>query len=146
MKKKSFTLIEILVFTTIISIFFIAAMSVTVFFLKNIKTQQYKIIATHLLKEAIEWLKYEKEFDWNTFALRDVNNGLGTTYCLNDLSWNSQGSCFQTFGSPLIFKRELIIKKLNNPVTKIELTITVSWNDVGSVNKITSKQILSIIE
>ncbi len=146
MKKNSFTLIEILVFTTIISIFFIAAMSVTVFFLKNIKTQQYKIIATHLLEEAVEWLKYEKESDWNIIASKDINNGSGTTYCLNNLSWNQQGICNQSFGSPSLFKRELIIKQLNNPVTKIELTITVSWNDVGGVNKITSKQILSIIE
>ncbi|GAB4219136.1 MAG: hypothetical protein Fur009_3750 [Candidatus Microgenomates bacterium] len=148
MKKNSFTLIEILIFTSILSIFFIASLTVVVFFLKNYKTQQYKIVATHLLEEAYEWIKYEKESDWSNFTSFDINAGLGTTYCLTDLLINNPNNCLDTdvIGSPPIFKRELLIKNLDSPTTKVEVTITVSWNEINGQNQIYSKQILSILE
>lgn len=142
-KLKSFSLIEILVFFTIASIFFISAVSITVFFIKNSKTQQYKIIASHLLDEASEWIKEEKETDWLEFSSRANQNGI--IYCLKNLNWNNQGNCQNyDLGNPTIFKREVILTKINE--TTIQTDINIYWLEGNGQNKISKKLILKIIE
>lgn len=141
--KKSFSLIEVLVFTTILTIFFIAALSITVFFLKNFKNEQYKIIATHLLEEANEWIKEEKEKDWIEFLSHGNNQGI--TYCLENLNWNNQGNCQNyNLGTPNIFKREIVIRNISD--SSVETNISVYWLETNGKNKISSKSILTIIE
>ncbi|MCX7956066.1 MAG: type II secretion system GspH family protein [Patescibacteria group bacterium] len=142
--KKSFSLIEILVFISILSVFFIAVLSVSVFFLRNFKTQQYKILATHLLEEAIEWIRFEKDFDWYYFSQKSSLSG--KTYCLNELNWNNQFPCGENYslGIPNIFKREVILRNLDSSATKIEVIINVFWFDLNSTNKVSSKFILAI--
>lgn len=141
--KKSFSLIEVLVFTTILTLFFIAAVSVSTFFLKNLKNEQYKIIATHLLEEANEWLKQEKEKDWIEFLSH--TNQQGIIYCLKNLDWNNQGNCQNyNLGTPNIFKREMSIKIINNSV--VEAEIFVYWLETNQENKVNSKSILTITE
>jgi len=149
MKNKGFSLIEVLVFITILSLFFIAAMTVAVFSLRSIKTQEHKIIATHLAEEAIEWLNSEKEADWNNFISYDTSGagGSGTTYCLNSLNWASKFSCSgYTLGNPTIFKRELTIKNSVSPTTQVNTTINVSWLEVNGEQKVTIKKIHRLTE
>ncbi len=141
--KKGFSLIELLVFISVLSVFFIAALSVSVYFLRNFKEQQYKIVASHLLEEGIEWVKFKKELDWNDFYLKRSSNG--NIYCLNNLDLNIQGTCSSfDLGSPNFFKRELIIKTIES--YKVEVSIYVYWPDFNGENKINSKIILAITE
>ena len=42
-------------------------MTVTTFNLKNMKIQEHKILATRYAEEGVEWLKQEKEDDWQIF-------------------------------------------------------------------------------
>lgn len=141
--KKSFSLIEVLVFTSILSVFFIAALSVSVYFLRNFKEQQYKIVATHFLEEAVEWIKFQKELDWNDFSLKSSLNG--NIYCLNNLNWNNQGQCSSyELGTPKIFKRELFIKTIE--ASKIECLVSMYWLNFNGENNISSKIILAITE
>lgn len=149
MAKKAFSLIEVLVFISILSLFFVAAMAVATFSLKNMKNQEYKIIATHLAEEAMEWVKSEKETDWSIFSARDTGNG--TTYCLKNLDstvWNTQGQCPDySLGTPAIFKRELLIdNQAGSPATTIDVEITVSWLEAGSILKVPIKAVLSVLE
>src|SRR3989339_1719338 len=104
--KKSFSLVEVLVFITVLGLFFTAAMSVTTFNLQSMKVQEHKILATRFAEEGVEWVKDEKETDWSTFIGYDTS-GNGTTYCLNDLEddWSTLGDCgaSYTLGSPPFF-------------------------------------------
>ena len=76
-KKKSFTLIEVLIFVTILSLFFVVASAVTITSLQNLKVQEHKILATRYAEELLEWLRGEKEVDWNKFINYRGN------YCFN---------------------------------------------------------------
>jgi prepilin-type N-terminal cleavage/methylation domain len=58
--KKSFTLIEVLIFVTILSLFFVAAAAVTIVSLRNLKVQEHKILATRYAEELLELAKREK--------------------------------------------------------------------------------------
>jgi len=147
MKNHGFSLIEVLVFITILSLFLVAAMTVAVFSLRSMKRQQYKILASHFAEEANEWLKSEKESDWTQFVTYDTSGGTGTTYCLENLSWSSKFSCPNYgLGPPLVFKRELLIKNSGSPTTQVETIITVSWQEINSEENVSIKTVHSLIE
>lgn len=137
--KKGFSLIEVLVFVTVLGIFFVAAISITTFNLRNMKIQEHRIIATRYAEEAIEWLKQEKEDGWIEFIARGSLGG--TTYCLNNssLSWGSPGSC-AGYGLGTIYKRELLIKDSG------ETIMTVSWQDMGAVLSVKIPTVFKLLE
>ena len=144
--KKGFSLIEVLVFTSVLGLFFVAAISVTTFNLKNMKIQEHKILATRYAEEAVEWLREEKEDDWSVFITR--GSGGGNTYCLNSGSFDwTAGSCETcSLGTPVIFKRELIITNLGTPVDQVEGLVTVYWQDMGTILSVPIKTVFKLLE
>ena len=68
--KKSFSLIEILVVTSILSIFFVVTVSVLVVVLRNMKINEHKIYATHYVGQLEDWLRTQKELDLVDFSSR----------------------------------------------------------------------------
>ena len=134
--SKSFSLVEVLVFTAVLGLFFVAAMAVATFNLKNIKIQEHKILATRFAEEGIEWVKQQKEDDWTGFIAR--GSSAGTIYCLNSLGWTS-GSCGD-YSLGTIFKRELVIKNSGDAV------LTVYWQDMGTVLSVPIKTVFKLLE
>ena len=148
-KKKAFSLIEVLVFITILSLFFVAAMTVTTFSLRNMKASEYKILAAHLAEEGMEWVKSEKEADWSQFTIHGSLSG--TTYCLNSLDWDTPNpdGCKESYdlGKPAIFKRELKVdNQTGNPITATDIELTVSWTDGTTVFNVPVKTVLTVWE
>ena len=146
--RIGFSLIEVLVFITIISLFFITAVTITVFSLKNSKIQQYRILATRFAEEGMEWVKQEKEDDWQVFTLHDDSAGPGVSFCLNSLDWNTKTNCngIYSLGPPNIFKRILVITNSGNPANSIKVNVTVSWLENSFEQKITLKSVLNLWE
>jgi type II secretory pathway pseudopilin PulG len=144
--KKSFSLIEVLVFTAVLGLFFVAAVSVTTFNLKNMKIQEHKILATRYAEEAVEWMKQKKEDDWSVFAGHNAGY-----YCLNsldNLDWTSysNSSPVCTAGdyiSGTIFKRELLMAK---PADQVNTTVTVTWQDMGTDLSVKIKTVFKLLE
>lgn len=145
-KFEGFSLMEVLVFISILSLFFVAAITVTTFSLRSMKASEYKILASHLAEEGMEWVKSEKEADWNEFITKDT--GAGTTYCLKYLNWNSAVPCTNyTLGTPAIFKRELTVdNQAGSPITTTDIEVTVSWTDGTTVFELPVKTVLKVWE
>lgn len=147
--KKSFSLIEILVFVTILSLVFISAIAVTTYSLKAMKFNQYKILANHYAEEGLEWVKSQKEEDWNNFTNLDTSGGSGKTYCLNTLDWASPGLCdgINFFGDPNIYSREVTLTNQGaNPVNQSDVQIKVYWTNESNNFDVTLKTTLKILE
>ena len=148
---EGFSLVEVLVFTVVLGMFFVAAISVTVFNLKNMKIQEHKILATRYAEEAIEWVKQEKEDNWTDFIEKDTSAVIpssGTTYCLNDdsPSWDSSFPC-ESYGLNAIFKREIVIRNSGVPdVNLVEVELTVYWEDMGTDLSVTIKNVFKLLE
>lgn len=144
-KKASFTLIEVLVFVSILSLFFVAAVTITTYMLRNLKIQEHKILATRYAEELLEWLRGKKEEDWNIFIGKADNTG--KTYCFNEtLSSNfpPEGSCLE-YSLAGYFKRETTLTLLNT--TQIKINITVKWIESGEqVSSVPINTIFSIWE
>lgn len=143
-KIQSFSLIEVLVFVSILSIFFVAAASVTVVSLRNMKINEHKILATHYAEELLGWLRNEKETDWNAF----VPNS-NKTYCfyVTPISdWGGLGSCAEDDKLAVIFKRELVLSHVGGSPTQINVKITVSWSDTGTTYSVPLSTVLTVWE
>lgn len=129
--KKGFSLVEVLVFVTILSLFFVAAMAVTTYSLRTMKTNQYKILAAHFAEEGIEWLRGQKEDDWTTFSAHDSSLG-SSAYCISNLDFSSSGECGEnyTLGTPQIFKREVTLENIpdSSDPDQVNATVMVVWN------------------
>ncbi len=143
--KKSFSLIEVLVFTAVLGLFFVAAISVATFNFKNMKIQEHKILATRYAEEAVEWVKQEKEDDWTEFITHGTLSG--RPYCFNSINWDSPSppAC-DDYGLNNIYKRELLIKNSHNPVDQVDVTITVSWQDMGTNLSVQIKSVFKLLE
>lgn len=135
--RRGFTLIETLVFTAIISIFFVVAAAVAAFSLNMMRTNETRLYATHYAEESIEWVRSQKEtLDWTEFTGYS-SAAPGTTRCLNTLAWSGVGACAESDYSlgtnySKHFNRNLL---LTNSSGSIAATVTVTWKDVGGTSK-----------
>lgn len=127
---RGFTLIEILIFTAIVSVFFVVAAAVSAFSLAIMKNNENKVYATHYAEEAIEWLRNEKETTgWITFSSRS-NVTPGTSWCLNTLGWTS-GNCSGAYSLGTGGKTFLRYVTLINSSGNISANVVVAWIDSG---------------
>ena len=140
LRKQAFTLVEVLIFVSIISVFFVIAASVATVALHNIAMTQRKIIGTRYAEEMQEWLRYQKDSNWNTFATKATV--LGTNYCFNnqlsDGSWPQSDACALDGiisvldNNDKVFSRKVTLTSVNQ---QINVLITVSWIDGASTQK-----------
>lgn len=138
--KQGFSLIEVLVFTSILALVFVTISAVITSSLAILKIQEHKILATHYAEELLNWLQAEKEKDWNEFASKSNNT---VTYCFNEnaiVDWPPTGSCPGNSFLDSIFKREVLIE---GDYTKKNITITVKWLEANGENKVTIKRIFN---
>ena len=140
---KSFSLVEVLVFVVVLGLFFVAAMSVVTFNVKNMKIQEHKIIATRYAEEAVEWLRQEKEDDWSKFILRSSSD----TYCVNgSLDWieiDSNPCIDYDLGS--IYKRGVAISYIPGS-EQVNTVVTVEWKDMGTDLEVKIRTVFKLLE
>lgn len=147
-KNTGFSLVEVLVFITILSIFFVAAAAITTASLRNMKINEHKILATRYGEELLEWLRGEKEADWNNFVNRSSING--TTYCFSNTPINNwpttTGSCSSFNGlNPPIYKRELSLTTAPGG-NQVNVSINVSWQEMGNTYSVPINTVFTVWE
>ena len=140
--QEGFTFIEILVFVTIVSLLFVSLTSVVTSSLQRMKIVEERLYAQRYAEELLEWLRAEKETDWQAFMDRDVN-GSGTIYCFNNAidflndDWDEDGPtpgpCADYNGitgtSPLIYKRYVVLTHRGSPPTQMSVQIVIEWQN-----------------
>lgn len=170
--KNSFSLVEVLVFVTIISVFFVMVVSSTIVAIRNMKYNEHKIIATHYAQELAEWLRAQKTIDWGG-DICDISKGCvpssftayatargtpptTTTYCFAEpiSGWGSLSTtCSSTQLIDSIYSRlvtfnspisSVIVLGSTNYVQEVRATITVSWNDLGNSYNVSENIVFDI--
>jgi prepilin-type N-terminal cleavage/methylation domain-containing protein len=152
-KNNGFTLLEILISISLLSVIFVAAVSYVTTTLRLAQVNQHYIMAIHYNEEVLEWLDVEQETNWDDFIDKIDNASQTSTYCFNNKllygnNWPTKGSCADFNGitgiSPAIFKRELTMTKYGSPATRVKATITTSWKELGKNYEITHNRIFSL--
>jgi hypothetical protein len=89
-------------------------------------------LTTRHAQEAIEWLRGQRDEDWDAFAIR----ALTPLWCLKSLSWSDAitGGCGSSgFISDTIFKREISFTILD--ASNIDTTVKVYWEDAQGLHE-----------
>lgn len=151
MKKyliKSFSLVEVLVFVSILSLFFVAAAAITSVSLRNMKSSEHRIIATHYANELLSWLRSQKETDWPTFYVKaSPNVSSPYEYCFNLRAISSvwpSSTCATNDFIPPIYERRVY---LSAPTTsQVNVKIMVTWSEFGTTYSVPLTTVLTAWE
>lgn len=149
--KNGFTLIEVVIFVAILSMFFVTGMAISTYSLRVMKTNESKIKATLYAEQLFNWIKVQKEIDWSDFvSMYTESDADGKTYCFNNttISWpvpNTPGSC-ASFSLASQFKREVVLKNKGTPPNQVNVDIAVQWNEPGGIVSVPLHGTLSLWE
>lgn len=138
--KKSFSLIEVLIFVTILSLFLIIAVSIITVSMRQNTLKINMLKATHYNEQLLDWIRSEKEMDWNIFT----GNAGNFTYCFKDdvwLTWPSavtnKDSCLYNLGTDTKYRRYAIFQTTTLPngiVTQVGVTVYSDWQEAGNTH------------
>jgi len=143
-KHKAFTLIEVLVFTAILSIFFVSAASVTTMTIKQANINKNKIIATHYADELLNMIQSEREAGWDQFVSHAPTES--KTFCVDtdEIDW-AVTSCVPPY-SLNGFERTVTLKPGGSPVSQMIVIINVKWQDGGNLYQIPLQTVFNLWE
>ncbi len=154
---SAFSLIEVVVFTAILSLFFVAGASITTYSLQTMKSNEYKVRATVYAEELMEWIKTQKENNWTDFVNTYVTSS-GKSYCFNSspvASWTSAqsgtdpklyGCTIDNFGLASSFRRSVSLIPYNTPIDKVQITIVVQWKEPAGTATVPLNSYLTVWE
>ncbi|MEA2056610.1 MAG: prepilin-type N-terminal cleavage/methylation domain-containing protein [Patescibacteria group bacterium] len=134
--RQGFSLIELLIATTVVSLTLTAIATILIYSIKVNDRAIFREIATKKAQEGMDFFKRERVIlGWNNFY-----SLLGSSYCLNQIpqpSVSSDDSAFDNLsiscvdyeilvtGASAEFKREVDISKSGGDT--VSITMTVSW-------------------
>lgn len=144
-KQKAFTLVEVLIFTAILSIFFVSAASVTTMTIKQAHINKNKIIATHYAEELLNMLQSERELGWDQFVSHAPTES--KTFCVNteEINW-TETSCVPPYALNG-FERTVTLKPGGgDPVSQMTILISVKWQDGSNSYQVPLQSVFNLWE
>ncbi len=146
--KVGFSLVEVLIFVSVVALFFVIAATISSFSLRVSKSNENKILATRYAEELVEWLRGEKEADWEAFKGK-----ADKTYCFYKSpigTWDNSktiGPCSgYELGNPPLFNRELQISTITSDPNQLNIVVTVSWQDGQNTFNVPLRTVFSRFE
>lgn len=145
-------MVEVLVFISVVSLFFVVAATVSSYSLRIAKSNENKILAALYAQELVEWLRGEKEADWEQFKVNTIPAGTAANYCFYESPLGSSWSTTTKLATPCtdfelidIFKRDLVVSPTSD-ANQVNVAVTVSWRDGGNTFSVPIKTVLSRFE
>jgi len=141
-----FTLIEVLIFVSLLSIIFITFAALTTVTIRWSKINEHKIIASHNIEEIREWLRGQKEADFTGFI------GKEGSWCFNSheypagySNWvlSSDPSCDHSLDG--IYKRTVVLANQDSD-RKVLVSLHIDWNEGTQYFTIDERTLFSLHE
>lgn len=145
--RSGLSLIEILIFVLLVSILLVGLSYGTLYSLRNSRFAQDKTRATRYAQELQDWLRGQRDVDWEAF----VSAFSVGTYCVNSIPSDIDGlvavpGVCTSYGLQSRFKRELDVSTIAADGNSVTYEITVSWFDAGTIHKAQIATILALPE
>ncbi|MCX7928283.1 MAG: type II secretion system GspH family protein [Patescibacteria group bacterium] len=120
------SLFEVIVALALIGIVLTGIVALSVASIRNASFAKNNAQANRYAQEAIEWIRRQRDANWDQFLNNFAPTNGMFNYCLSNLEIPlTTGSC-TVFISGTIFTRELRVQRSGSTV---DLTVTVSWTD-----------------
>lgn len=127
------SLFEVVISLAVITTIVVALIILASNSIRNTTASRNRTLATRHSQEAMEWLRGERDDDWETFAFQ----ALTPSYCLPELSWGTAivGSCgdTDTVGTTGL-KREVAFTTVDS--ANIQAEIIVFWEDAQGLHEV----------
>ena len=150
-KNQGQSLIEMLLAFFIMSLVVVAIVGLSTASVRNTSQARNNTLARRYAEEAMEWLRNQRDINWNTFQRKAKNSNANITYCFMELSesgikqWTDNvNNHFCDTADPLesvnkstIFYREVTLIRGEDLAATLEdeskniilVTIRVFWSD-----------------
>ena len=132
------SLFEIMLALAITTLITVALVALTATSIRNTTFSKNKTLASRYSQEATEWLRGERDVDFNAFETRAAT----PLYCFPSLTWGSAsiGAC--TSGQEIantLFRREISFSSsVVNGKTLIQAGVRVYWTDAQGLHEVRS--------
>lgn len=136
--QSLFEVILALAMATLIMVALVALASSSI---KNSGYSRNKTYATRYTQEASEWLRGQRDDDWDSFYTNFTFCAPSYVQCLDTLSWGNCGECVEEEIIDNIFKREVTFFDIAADRTTIE--ITTYWTDSQGIHEVRNSTILT---
>lgn len=162
--KRGFSLVEVLIFVTIFSIFFVLAASVVTTTLRMTKENQNRIRASHYAEDLKEWFEAERAINWGGASCGDpcslpanpsftelVTQADPASFCFNDKTitgWPTigAGGCLLDLDGQFRRIATFSAQSTAGYVNQVGVDITVEWKDGTEMHSVPLRTAFSIWE
>lgn len=143
-RKRGFSLFEVLIFIVISSFLLVSMVSYRVATIRASRSGYYKIYATRYAEELAEWLRIQKEQDWASFYTKaGGGGGVAVAYCVNgsidlnstlaslipvDSTCKYDGISSSSTTRPKIFRRTVTFTTSSSQLP-VQAAILVEWQE-----------------
>lgn len=133
--KKGQSLVEVIFAVSIAALILIGIVTVVASGVRNTSFSRNKALATRYVQEASEYLREQRDSDWDTFI---PYASPSATYCLSSLSSGlTAGECSsgdEVSDTP--FSREVVLSASSSAV--VHVVISVEWSDAQGLHEVRS--------
>jgi Tfp pilus assembly protein PilV len=130
--RKGQSLFEVVFALGVIGIVMVGIVALATTSIRNASFSRNQSVATRYMQEGVEWLREQRDLDWDTFR-----SYAGNTWCLNGsplASWGAAGGCGGGTISGTIFTREVALSQISVTPPIIEADVTVVWQDAQGLH------------
>lgn len=129
------SLFEVILALGLIALVITAVVAVAGISIKNTSFSKNQTLGSRLAESTIEWLRGQRDENWETFADR----ALTSVWCLPELSWDSadSGNCgTDSLVEDTNLKREIEFLEVSS--TDIQTTVKVYWQDGSGYHEVST--------
>ncbi|SRR4030043_248599 len=127
------SLFEVVVAVGLSALILTGVVSLAAGSIRNSSYSRNNAQATKYAQEALEWLRGQRDADWDAFATHSLTTGNPTDLCSSPMGWG--GTC------PIpntIFSRNVILTTDSGNSDIIDAVVTVSWSDAQGTHQVKS--------
>jgi len=137
--QSLFEVILALALSTLIIVALVALVSNSI---KNAAYSRNKTYATRYTQEATEWLRGERDGDWDVFSA-NILSCQASLYvqCLDTLAWENCDICGDAEFIGNIFKREVVFFDIE--ADSVTLEVKTFWTDSQGIHEVRNSTILT---
>lgn len=141
--ERGQSLFEVVLALGVMTAITIGIVSLTVISIRNASFSKNKTLAGRFAQEATEWLRSERDYNFNTF-IGHVPGTSSVTYCLPSLPtnhiWPASGACSSSnyITGTILLRKVVLTKSTPSGKTIIEADVVVSWNDAQGYHEVRS--------
>jgi Tfp pilus assembly protein PilV len=129
------SLFEVVLALGLATLIIVAIVSLATNSIRNTSFSRDKTLSTRYAQEATEWLRGQRDEDWDTFSANVIFCPAPPyTQCLDTLSWGDCGACASDELIDDRFKREVSFADIT--ADSVSMEVTVYWSDSQGLHEV----------